>query len=463
LLQFAAPVTLRGENLKTVAEFVVRAGERVPFVLSWFPSEREPTEQRLDAERALRETQDFWRDWAGRASVGGAYAETARRSLITLKALTFAPTGGIVASPTTSLPEEPGGVRNWDYRYCWIRDATFSLYALLSCGYREEADSWRRWLLRAVAGSPSQLQTLYGLSGERRLTELEVDWLPGYEGSKPVRIGNAAAEQLQLDVWGELMDTLHLARKNALDSRVQDWALQRSLVEYLERIWQDPDEGIWEIRGPRRHFTHSKVMAWVALDRAIKAIEQHGFEGPGERWRKCRTAIHAWVCQHGYDAKLGSFVQSSGESEVDASLLMLPLVGFLPAADERIVGTVRAIEQNLLHDGLVRRYRPREALDGQAGSEGVFLPCSFWLVDNYVLQGQTEKARALLERLLSLTNDVGLLAEEYDPAHQRQLGNFPQAFSHVSLINSVLNLERAMGPAAHRSQQHQGGVGVPHG
>jgi GH15 family glucan-1,4-alpha-glucosidase len=461
LLELVTPVPLRGENLKTVAEFVVRAGERIPFVLSWFPSEVGSSGERLDAEQALRETHDFWRDWCSQASLEGPYAGQARRSLITLKALTFAPTGGIVAAPTTSLPEAPGGPRNWDYRFCWIRDATFSLYALLSSGYRAEADAWRRWLLRAVAGSPSQLQTLYGIAGERRLTELEVSWLSGYEGSRPVRIGNAASEQLQLDVWGELMDTLHLARNNALDSDIQDWALQRSLVEYLEDIWEQPDEGIWEIRGPRRHFTHSKVMAWVALDRAVKAVEQHGLDGPIDRWRRCRDEIHRRVCEQGYDAERGSFVQSFGDTEVDASLLMLPLVGFLPATDPRVLGTVRAVERELLHDGLVQRYRPRESLDGLPGSEGVFLPCSFWLADNYVLQEQSEKARQLLERLLSLANDVGLLAEEYDPQRKRLVGNFPQAFSHVSLVNSVLNLERAMGPAIHRSQENQTDLGVP--
>ncbi|HVY25723.1 MAG TPA: glycoside hydrolase family 15 protein [Polyangiaceae bacterium] len=453
LVQLVTPVALRGENLRTIAEFTVRRGDRVPFVLSWFPSESGPQGPRLDAERALLDTRDFWADWASRSTVGGAYAESVRRSLITLKALTFAPTGGVVAAPTTSLPEDLKGARNWDYRFCWIRDSTFTLYALLSSGYRAEADAWRRWLLRAVAGSPEQLQTLYGIAGERRLTELELPWLPGYEGSKPVRIGNAATTQLQLDVWGELMDALHLARKDALGQHVEDWPMQRSLVERLEEIWQEPDEGIWEIRGPRRHFTHSKVMAWVAFDRAVKGIEEHGFDGPVARWRKCRDDIHRLVCERGYDARRGTFTQSFGDKEVDASLLMLPLLGFLPAADARIAGTVRAIEQDLLHQGLVRRYRPRRSLDGLAGAEGVFLPCSFWLVDNYVLQGQHEKARRLLDRLLSLRNDLGLLAEEYDPVQRRLLGNYPQAFSHVSLVNSVLNLESARGPAQHRSRQ----------
>lgn len=453
LLQLVTPVPLHGENLKTVAEFVVREGDRVPFVLSWFPSEQGPSGELLDVEDALTHTERFWKSWAAQATVRGPYAEQARRSLITLKALTYAPTGGIVAAPTTSLPEAFGGPRNWDYRYCWIRDATFTLYALLSSGYRAEADAWRRWLLRAVAGSPAQLQALYGVAGERRLTELEVSWLPGYAGSRPVRIGNAASEQLQLDVWGELMDTLHLARNSALDSDIEDFALQRSLVEYLEQIWREPDEGIWEIRGPRRHFTHSKVMAWVALDRAVKAVEQHGLAGPVERWRRVRDEIHRCVCEHGYDATRGSFAQSFGSSEVDASLLMLPLVGFLPATDPRIVGTVRAVERELSRDGLVRRYRPHPGLDGLQGGEGVFLPCSFWLADNYALQGRHHEARQLLERLLALTNDVGLLAEEYDPIAERQLGNFPQAFSHVSLVNSVQSLERVTGPAQDRAGQ----------
>lgn len=453
LVQLRAPVETHGEDLLTRARFVIEAGQRLPFVLSWFPSHLKAASPAVDVERALTETTEFWRNWSRPYQAGDKYRDIAVRSLITLKALTFSPTGGMVAAPTTSLPEALGGKRNWDYRYCWLRDATFTLYALLSSGFRQEAEAWRRWLLRAVAGSPDQLQVVYGIAGERRLPELELDWLPGYAGSRPVRVGNAASLQLQLDVWGELMDALHLARKSALDGDVDDWSVQRALVERLEDIWREPDEGIWEVRGDRRHFTHSKAMAWVAFDRAIKAIEQHGLVGPLERWRRCRDEVHATVCEHGYDANRGSFVQYFGGKELDASLLMLPLVGFLPANDPRIVGTVQAVERELLHDGLVRRYRPVQALDGQEETEGVFLPCSFWLADNYVLQGRLDAARELLDRLIGLANDVGLLSEEYDPVAKRMVGNFPQAFSHVSLVNSVLNLERASGPARHRSTQ----------
>ena len=440
LLQLVTPIETHGENLKTVGEFVVRAGDRVPFVLTWFPSHVKPPSERIDPERALQETEEFWREWSGRCRDRDGFTEAAQRSLITLKALTYAPTGGIVAAPTTSLPEAIGGPRNWDYRFCWIRDATLTLYALMSSGYPEEAAAWRAWLQRAVAGTPDQLQIMYGLSGERRLTEIELDWLPGYEGSKPVRVGNAAANQLQLDIWGELMAVFHVARKSELGPADEDWSLQRELVDYLSKIWSEPDEGIWEIRGPRRHFVHSKVMAWVAFDRAVKAVEEHGLDGPVERWREIRDQIHERVCREGFDAERGSFVQSFGSKEVDASLLMIALVGFLPADDERVVGTVRTIERDLLLGGFVSRYRPREALDGQPGAEGVFLPCSFWLVDNYLLQDRGDEARALFERLLAVCNDVGLLSEEYDPKAKRQLGNFPQAFSHVSLVNSARNL-----------------------
>jgi GH15 family glucan-1,4-alpha-glucosidase len=453
LFRLATAVETHGRDLTTVSNFEVRAGQRVPFVLTWCPSHRALPAELLDAEQALLETEAFWLGWSKCFELDSPYAEQARRSLITLKALTFAPTGGIVAAPTTSLPEAIGGTRNWDYRFCWIRDATFTLYALMSSGFRSEAQAWRRWLLRAVAGTPAQLQTLYGIAGERRLPELQLDWLPGYDNSRPVRVGNAAALQLQLDVWGELMDAMHLARESSLDSEIQDWPVQRALVEYLETIWQQPDDGIWEIRGPRRHFTHSKVMAWVALDRAVKAIEQHGLDGPLQRWRECRDAIQRMVCREGYDVRRGSFVQYFGGDEIDGSLLMLPLVGFLPPSDPRMLGTVRAVEDELTNDGLVLRYRPRPSLDGLEPREGVFLPCSFWLVDNYVLQERHAEARALLERLLSLANDVGLLAEEYDLDRKRLVGNFPQAFSHVSLVNSVLNLQRAAGPAAHRAKQ----------
>jgi GH15 family glucan-1,4-alpha-glucosidase len=452
LLQLLTPVPTRGADLATVAEFVVSAGDQVPFVLTWFPSHR-PGRSTLEPQRALAETDAFWTEWSASGLRDGPYADQVGRSLITLKALTYAPTGGIVAAPTTSLPEAPGGPRNWDYRFCWIRDATFTLYALMNAGYNEEAAAWRRWLLRAVAGTPSQLQTMYGIAGERRLSEYELAWLPGYEASRPVRIGNAASEQLQLDVWGELMDALHLARRTRLGHGTEGWSLQRKLVEYLETIWQKPDEGIWEVRGPRRHFTHSKVMAWVALDRAVKAIEEYGLGGPADRWRACRDDIHASVCREGYDPERGSFVQYYGGRDLDASLLMIPMVGFLPPDDERVRGTVRAIERELAVDGFIARYSPRRDVDGLVGGEGAFLPCSFWLADNYVLQGRQEEARELFERLLGLCNDVGLLSEEYDPVARRLVGNFPQAFSHVSLVNTARNLTAERGPAAHRPRR----------
>jgi GH15 family glucan-1,4-alpha-glucosidase len=449
LLQLLTPVRTRGEDLSTVAEFVVAAGDRVPFILTWFPSHR-ARRSTIEPERALAETDAFWTDWSASRVDEGPYAEQVGRSLITLKALTYGPTGGIVAAPTTSLPEALGGPRNWDYRFCWIRDATFTLYALMNAGYNEEAAAWRKWLLRAIAGTPAQLQIMYGIAGERRLSEYEVGWLPGYESSRPVRIGNAASEQLQLDVWGELMDALHLARRTRLGQDAEGWSLQRTLVEYLETIWQEPDQGIWEVRGPRRHFTHSKVMAWVALDRAVRSIEEYGLGGPVDRWRAVRDDIHASVCREGFDSARGSFVQYYGAKDLDASLLMIPMVGFLPPDDERVRGTVRAIEQELLVGGFVTRYSPRRDVDGLAGGEGAFLPCSFWLADNYVLQGRQQEARDLFERLLGLCNDVGLLSEEYDPVARRLVGNFPQAFSHVSLANTARNVTAERGPAEHR-------------
>ncbi len=451
-LRLVTPIETHGEALSTVARFSVGAGERVPFVLTWSPSHL-PDPGHVDAEQALAESEAGWRKWSAQCTVTGPYRELVQRSLITLKALTYDPTGGIVAAATTSLPEQIGGVRNWDYRICWLRDATFTLYSLMSAGYSEEARDWTRWLLRAVAGDPSQLQILYGIAGERRLPELELDWLPGYEGSRPVRVGNAASRQLQLDVFGEVMDALHLARRVGLGISEAGWALQRTLMDYLERIWDQPDEGIWEVRGPRRQFTHSKVMAWVAFDRAVKGIEQFGLEGPLERWRAVRERIHASVCRDGFDPELGSFVQFYGSKEVDASLLMLPLVGFLPATDPRMLGTVRAIEQSLLRDGFVARYATHSGVDGLPPGEGAFLPCSFWLADNYALQGRSAEATALFERLAGLANDVGLLSEEYDPAARRMVGNFPQAFTHVSLINTALNLTAPQGPAEHRKQQ----------
>jgi GH15 family glucan-1,4-alpha-glucosidase len=446
-----SPVPTRGVGLMTVAEFRVRAGERVPFVMVWHRS-HQPGPPPPDPIEAVQDTERWWRDWCAPFGYQGPWRDEVLRSAITLKALTFTPTGGIIAAATTSLPEKIGGVRNWDYRYCWLRDATFTLYALVSCGFLDEAIAWRDWLLRAVAGDPSQLQIMYGASGERRLTELELPWLPGFNGSVPVRIGNAAVNQRQLDVFGEVMDALHLARRDSGIPDTDAWDLQLAMLRFLERAWTEPDEGIWEVRGPRRHFTHSKVMAWVAFDRAVKAVEQFGLPGPVERWRAQRNLVHAEVCERGFDPGRMTFTQSFGSSELDASLLMLPLVGFLPASDPRIVGTVAAIERELTVDGLVLRYRTSEdgRVDGLPAGEGVFLPCSFWLADNYVLQERRDEARRLFERLLSMANDVGLLAEEYDPVAGRLLGNFPQAFSHVSLINTAQNLSRPLGPATDR-------------
>ncbi len=433
------PAQVHGENLSTVAEFSVAAGEAMPFVLTHAPSHRSLPAS-IDAIEAQSDTEPRWRAWSGRCRGAGEWADAVERSLITLKALTYHPTGGLVAAPTTSLPEQPGGVRNWDYRYCWLRDATLTLLALMNAGYYNEARAWRAWLERAVAGSPAQIQIMYGIAGERRLGEWTVPWLPGYEGAQPVRIGNAAALQLQLDVYGELMDALYIARKGGLDGDAASWRLQIALMTHLEAAWQSPDEGIWEVRGPPRHFTHSKVMAWVAFDRAVKTIEQFGLDGPLARWRAARDRIHEEVCHHGYSAERGCFVQSYGSREMDAALLMLPLVGFLPASDPRIRRTVRAIEDDLLVDGLVRRYRTETATDGLPGGEGAFLACSFWYVDNLALQGRRDEARALFTKLLALRNDVGLLAEEYDPGSGRMLGNFPQAFSHIALVNSALAL-----------------------
>jgi GH15 family glucan-1,4-alpha-glucosidase len=452
------PVPLQGRDFTTLAEFTVAAGERVPFTLTWHPS-YQPAPEALDAEAALEETERWWRDWSNRCACKGPYCEAMVRSLITLKALTYAPTGGIAAAATTSLPEQLGGVRNWDYRYCWLRDATFTLYTLLQASYQEEAQAWQEWLLRAVAGDPASTQIMYGLAGERRLDEWEIGWLPGYEGSRPVRIGNAASGQFQLDVFGEVLDAMNLARRMGLPApttaRRQDdekarWNLERALVNFVESAWQQPDEGIWEVRGPRRHFTHSKVMAWVALDRAVKAVETFGLEGPVERWRKTRDAIHEQVCREGYDTRLGSFVQSYGSRELDASLLLIPLVGFLPPSDPRVAGTVEAIRKHLDHDGFVARYDTRSDVDGLPAGEGAFLPCTFWLADNLVLLGRRDEARELFDRLLGLRNDVGLLSEEYDPRAKRLVGNFPQAFSHVGLVNTALNLSREGGPAHDR-------------
>ncbi|WP_296226415.1 glycoside hydrolase family 15 protein [Ralstonia sp. UBA689] len=442
MVTLRTPAPIRGEKLSTVADFSVAEGEAMPFVLTHSPSHL-PLPAPIDALEAQADIEARWRAWTGRCQNVGKWTEAVERSLITLKALTYHRTGGVVAAPTTSLPEQLGGVRNWDYRYCWLRDATLTLLALMNAGYYDEARAWREWLERAVAGSPSQIQIMYGIAGERRLGEWTVPWLPGYEGAQPVRVGNAAAQQLQLDVYGELMDALYLARKGGLSGDETAWHLQIALMEHLETIWLMPDEGIWEVRGPARHFTHSKVMAWVAFDRAVKTVEQFGLEGPVERWRSVRDRIHAEVCAHGYNARRGCFVQSYGSEAMDAALLMLPLVGFLPASDPRIQGTVGAIEQDLLVNGLVRRYRTETAADGLPEGEGTFLPCSFWYVDNLVMQGRDSEALALFEKLLALRNDVGLLSEEYDPRAGRLVGNFPQAFSHIALVNSALALSAA--------------------
>ena len=445
-------VPVHGEDLRTVGEFSVSAGDRASFVLAHSPSHL-PVPEPVDPERALADTETFWRDWSCRCEHQGEWREAVLRSHITLKALTYAPTGGIVAAPTTSLPEKIGGGRNWDYRFCWLRDATFTLMSLMQAGYTAEAEAWREWLLRAVAGSPSQVQIMYGIGGERRLTEWEADWLPGYEGSRPVRIGNAAAKQLQLDVYGEVLDALYQARRAGLGPSDAGWALQRALAEHVETVWDRPDEGIWEVRGGSRHFTHSKVMAWVALDRAVRGIEEFGLEGPLDRWQALRRTIHDDICRNGYNAEIGSFVQSYGSKHLDASLLLLPMVGFLPPHDGRIRGTVAAIQRQLVVDGgLVLRYDTAESNDGLEPGEGAFLACSFWLADNLALQGRSREARDLFEKLLALRNDVGLLAEEYDPHTGRQVGNFPQAFSHLALADTARNLSTAAAPAARRGE-----------
>ena len=438
-------VDMVGKDLATVAEFSVGAGERATFSLHHGPSHL-PLPPPIDAVAELADAEAWWREWSSRCTYQGPWRDAVLRSLITLKGLIYAPTGGVVAAPTTSLPERLGGVRNWDYRFCWLRDATFTLLALLSAGYVDEASCFRDWLLRAVAGAPSQLQIMYGLAGERRLTEIEIPWLPGYEGSAPVRVGNAAYSQLQLDVYGEVMDAMYQARRAGMDSTDPSWALQRAMVEELGKIWHQPDEGLWEVRGPRRHFTHSKVMAWVALDRAIKTIECDGVQGPVDRWRALRDEIHAEVCRRGVDPMTGAFVQSYDSTALDASLLMIPLVGFLPPTDPRVRATVTAIERELLHGGLVYRYATRPQVDGLPPGEGTFLMCTFWLANNYALIGREADARAVFERLLALRNDVGLLSEQYDPVSRRLLGNFPQAFSHVALINTACQLTRRETP-----------------
>jgi len=445
------PVQLTGQNLTTVGEFTVVAGQTVPFVLTYAPSHLPPPEP-LDPRAALAATEHFWTAWSKKCLPPGHCSDPVLRSLITLKALTYWPTGGIVAAPTTSLPECLGGVRNWDYRFCWLRDATLTLIALMDAGYYDEANSWREWLLRAVAGSPEQVQIMYGIAGERRLTEFVVPWLPGHEGSAPVRVGNAAHGQLQLDTFGEVMDALHQARWKGLAAGDSGWAQQQAFLSHLERIWIDPDQGIWETRGGPEHFTYSKVMAWVAFDRAIKSAEQFGLEGPLDRWRELAAAIHADVCRRGFDQELGSFVQSYGSKHLDASLLLLPLVGFLPPEDARVRGTLHAIERRLLVDGFVMRYDTAAADDGLPPGEGAFLACSFWLVDAYIAQERWQDARRMFDRLLALRNDVGLLSEEYDTRTGRLVGNFPQAFTHLALVNSAFNLTHLEAPDQHRAR-----------
>ena len=454
-LRLETPVELRGENYHTTAEFQVAAGQRVPFVLTWYRSHLpEPT--RLDAGAALDETEEWWRSWSSLCTYRGEWREAVHRSLITLKALTFAPTGGIVAAATTSLPEDLGGVRNWDYRFCWLRDATFTLLALMNAGYVDEAGAWREWLLRAAAGKPSELHMLYGLSGERRLTEIELEWLPGYEESRPVRVGNAAWSQFQLDTYGEVMDAMHQCLRAGMGPGEDGWRIEQALLEFLESHWNDPDEGIWEVRGPRRHFTHSKMMAWVAFDRAVRAVERYGLDGPVERWRALRDQVHTEVCRRGFDSEVGAFVQSFGSKQLDASLLMMPLVGFLPATDPRVLGTVSAIQRHLMSDGFVARYVPDAEIDGLPGDEGAFLPCTFWLADNLALQGRHDDARQVFERLLAVRNDIGLLSEEYDPIARRLVGNVPQAFSHIGLINTAFILSRDRSTAAAKNRtEHQ--------
>jgi len=445
-------VPLHGEGLTTVSEFEVAAGERVVFDLTWTESHH-PQPPRENPEAALAEVEEFWVEWSSHCTYEGRWRDAVMRSLITLKALTYAPTGGIVAAATTSLPEQIGGVRNWDYRLCWLRDATFAMYALLGGGFREEAIAWREWLVRAAAGLPEELQIMYSIRGERHLTELEIPWLPGYEDSKPVRVGNAAFKQYQLDVYGEVMDMLHLTRKLDLPPSDDAWRVQRALMRFLESGWKEPDEGIWEVRGPRRHFTHSKVMAWVAFDRAVAAVEKFGLDGPVEQWRAIREEIRAEVLEKGFSRELNAFVQYYGSSTADASLLMLPPLGFIDADDPRMLGTIALIRAQLETNGLLHRYPTLPSVDGLPPGEGTFLLCTFWLADTLALAGRYDEAEEIFERLLALRNDVGLLGEQYDPVALRQLGNFPQAFSHVGLINTARNLRKQDGPS--RDRRHR--------
>ncbi len=445
LVVLRTDVPLEGEDMKTVSRFTVTEGQRLRFVMSYGASHLPPPAG-FDVEQAYNHTFSYWEEWASRCAYGDKHLAAVKRSLVTLKALTYAETGGIVAAPTTSLPEQIGGPRNWDYRFCWLRDATLTLVAMMAGGYYDEARRWRDWLHRSVAGSPEQLQIMYGIAGERQLMEWEVPWLIGYENSAPVRVGNAAAGQLQLDVYGEVIGALHLSRRENLRDASSGWSLQVGLVEHLERIWKEPDEGMWEVRGGRRQFTVSKAFCWMAFDRTIKDVETYKLPGPVERWRQVRDEIHATICRDGFSASKNSFTQAFGAPALDAGLLLLPVIGFLPPDDPRIVGTVTAVEKELLVDGFVLRYRTDETADGLSGDEGAFLACSFWLVDSYVLLGRYDEAEALFERLVGLSNDLGLLAEEYDPRLKRQVGNFPQAFSHVALVSAAVHLRDRMVP-----------------
>jgi GH15 family glucan-1,4-alpha-glucosidase len=443
-LVLRSPVESYGRDLTTAAEFSVRQGDRVPFVLAYQASHLPPPGP-ADFDKELTETERAWSEWSAQCSYDGPWREAVVRSLITIKALTYGPTGGIVAAPTTSLPELVGGTRNWDYRFCWLRDATFTILSLLNAGYRQEAEAWADWLLRAIAGLGSQVQPLYGVAGERRMHEYEIDWLPGYKKSSPVRVGNAAYYQLQLDVFGWAMDAMHCARSYGLNLAEAGWGMQKELLRHLEELWQKPDEGIWEVRSEPQHFVHSKVMCWVAFDRAISAVERFGLEGPVDHWRRIRDTIHTEVCGRGFDEQVGAFVQAYDVPHLDAAALLIPIVGFLPANDPRVLSTTAAIERDLMRDGLVLRYDTDRSNDGLEGGEGAFLACSFWLADNLILQDREAEARQMFERLVSLSNDVGLLAEQYDSGNAKQCGNFPQAFSHFALIDTAFNLASARG------------------
>jgi GH15 family glucan-1,4-alpha-glucosidase len=445
------PVRVRGKDMTTVGEFTVGQGDTIPFVLTYARSHK-GLPNSLDPNAALEATEKFWKEWSAKSRPAGEWTDAVRRSMITLKALTYEPTGGIVAAPTTSLPERIGGKRNWDYRYCWLRDATLTLLGAMHAGYYEEAEAWREWLLRAVAGSPDQLQIMYGIGGERRLNEWVADWLPGYENSAPVRIGNAAHTQLQLDVFGETMDVHYQARRGGLSTHQSGWELQLKFLEHLKDIWRKPDHGIWEMRGPARHFVYSKVMAWVAFDRSIKSVETFGLDGPADDWAKSRDEIFEQVCERGFNKNLGTFVQAYGSDQLDANLLMLPCVGFLPVDDRRVDATIAAIERRLIRDGFVTRYSTEQVDDALPPGEGAFLACSFWLVDVYILQNRLDDADALFRRLVALCNDVGLLSEEYEPRAKRLIGNFPQAFSHLALVNSAYNLTSVRSPVQQRAQ-----------